>query len=314
MHRADGASDATGSESLYARATRLGPALPGALAQVAAYFALHPDRVAGSSALELAAQIGTSDASVVRTAKALGYRGLKEVRQAALDLVTKRADPGEVLQRRMRSTEGGSHLAQVVDDTARALDQFRGMLDEIDWDAIVDALEGADRVFCYGLAPTGYIADYLAFFLCRTGVDARSSKITGVLLADELLQIRGQDAVIVFAPIRQFDEVVATVRAARQVGAPVVLITEAIGMPIRAEVDHVITTAPTSMSAASDASIPLAVAQAIVNAVAARHPERALEAMDRLNAMRPSVSHQRIALTPDRLGIPTPTSAPEDAA
>ncbi len=308
MERAADGTESTTVESLYARAVRRGPSLPGALAQVASYFALHPDRVASASALELAAQIGTSDASVVRTAKALGYRNLKEVRLAALDLVAHRADPSAVLQRRMGSTEGGSHLAQVIDDTAHALEQFRDTVQEIDWDAIVDVLAGAGRVFCYGLSPTGYIADYLAFFLTRTGIDARSSKTTGVLLADELLQISKRDAVVVFAPIRQFDEVAATVRSARAVGASVVLVTEAIGMPIRSEADHVITTAPTSMSAASDASIPLVVAQAIVNAVAARNPERALTAMDRLNGLRSAVSHQRITLTPEQLGIPTPPS------
>ncbi|MFD2795905.1 MurR/RpiR family transcriptional regulator [Promicromonospora vindobonensis] len=290
-------------DSLYTRATRLGPDLPGSLAQVAAYFALHPDRVAGGSARDIAGAVGTSDASVVRTVRALGYQSMKEVRHAALDLVAKRADPGEVLQRRMHSTADGSHLRRVLDDTARAVEQFRATLDELDWNAVVDDIAGADRVFCYGLAPVGYIAEYLAFFLARTGVDARSSRMTGVLLADELSGIRPRDAVIVFAPIRQFDEVVATVRAAKAQGAPVVLITEAIGMPIRTEADHVITTAPTSLTAASDASIPLAVAQAVVNAVAARHPERALAAMDRLNALRPTVSHQKVQLTADRLGI-----------
>lgn len=290
-------------ESLYARATRIGPELPGALAQVAAYLARHPDRVAGGSALEIAAAVGTSDASVIRTVRALGYRGMKQARQAALDLVARRADPSEVLQRRMQSTAGGSHLRNVVDDTDRAIDEFRETLDEIDWEAIVDVLAGAERVVCYGLKPIGSIADYLAFMLTRIGADARASSVSGVLLADELLQLRPNDAVVLFAPIRQFDEITATVRAARAAGAPVVLITEAIGMPIRAEVDHVITTAATSLTAASDASIPLMVAQAIVHAVAARHRDRTLDALERLNTLRPEVSRQVQPLTPDRLGI-----------
>jgi DNA-binding MurR/RpiR family transcriptional regulator len=304
-------TDAVPPESLYERATRVGSALPGALSQVAAFFALHPDQVAGSSALEIAAAVGTSDASVIRTARALGYSGMKEVRQAALDLVAKRADPGEVLQRRMHSTADGSHLRQVVADTAHAIDQFRASLEDVDWEVIVDRVAAANRVFCYGLKPVGFIADYLAFFLSRIGIDARASKTTGVLLADELLQYRADDAVLVFAPIRQFDEVAAVVRTARARGATVVLITEAIGMPIRDEADHVITTAPTSLTAASDASIPLLIAQALVNAVAARNPERALEALDRLNSLRSRVSRQRMPLGPERVGIARVTAKDE---
>ncbi|MBY0689801.1 MurR/RpiR family transcriptional regulator [Microbacterium marinilacus] len=291
-------------DTLYARAIHIGPTLRGTLADIAAYFALHPDRVAAASAMEIARALGTSDASVIRATRALGYRSMKEVRQAALDTIAKRSDPSAVLQRRMRATTDGSHLRTVVDDTARAVEQFRESLADVDWDAVVDDVAGAERVFCYGLAPTGYIADYLAFFLARTGVDARSSKVTGVLLADELALLRPGDALIVFAPIRQFDEVAAACRRGRQVGIPVILITEAIGMPIRGEVDHVITTAPTSLSAASDASIPLIVAQALVNAVAARHPDRALERMRRLNELRAEVSSQDVELTAERLGFP----------
>ncbi|GEK79533.1 MurR/RpiR family transcriptional regulator [Agrococcus baldri] len=302
--------DAT--ESLYARATRLGPELPGTLSQVAAFFALHPDQVAGSSALEIAAAVGTSDASVIRTARALGYAGMKDVRQAALALVAQRADPGELLQRRMHSTADGSHLRQVVADSANAIEQFRSTLDDVDWEGIVDAVAGARKVFCYGLKPVGYIAEYLAFFLVRTGVDAQASKTTGVLLADELLRVHEGDAAIVFAPIRQFDEVATVVRTARAEGATVVLITEAIGMPIRTEADYVITTAPTSLSAASDASIPLMVAHALVNAVSARNPARALAALDRLNTLRPFVTHQRAQLTAQRLGIPTGDDARQE--
>jgi DNA-binding MurR/RpiR family transcriptional regulator len=292
-------------ESLYARATRIGPELPGVLGQVATFFALHPDRVAGLPVQDIAAAIGTSDASVIRTAKALGYSGMKAARQAAVELVNQRANPGAILQRRMNSTTDGSHLRQVASDTAHAVEQFTRQIDEIDWDGVVTAVADADRVFCYGLSPTGYVADYLAFILARIGVDARSSRVTGVLLADELAQLRAGTTVIVFAPVRQFDEVAATVRTAKAVGAAVVLITEAIGMPVRNEVDYVVTTSPTSLTSASDAGIPLLVAQALMTAVAARHASRALASMDRLNQLRPTLTRLSVPLTAERLGIPT---------
>ncbi|TCC32204.1 MurR/RpiR family transcriptional regulator [Kribbella sindirgiensis] len=302
-------ADSVVDDSLYGRATRIGPDLPDVLGKVATFFALHPDRVAGLSVQEIAAAIGTSDASVIRTAKALGYSGMKTARQAALELVNQRANPGAILQRRMYSTADGSHLRQVVNDTARAVEQFAHQMDEIDWDGLVTAVAEADRVFCYGLAPTGYIADYLAFILARIGVDARASRASGLLLADDLAQLRPGTTVVVFAPVRQFDEVAATVRTAKTAGASVILITEAIGMPVRSEADFVVTTSPTSLTSASDAGIPLLVSQALMSAVAARHPSRALDAMDRLNHLRPTVTRQSAQLSAERLGIPTTSDA-----
>ena len=310
--------DISPDESLFARATRIGPTLPGGLARIATYFALHPDRVAAGSALDIAQQADTSDASVVRTARALGYSGMKEMRLAALALIAERTNPGRVLEQRLNRVGGDSHLEQVIDDTVDSFERFRDQIDPAEWSAMVDSVATARRVFCYGLTPTGFIADYLAFMFNRIGVDARSNTGTGVLLADYLMAIDSDDVLIVFAPIRQFDEVVASVRAAKHKGARVVLITEAIGMPIRSEVDHVITTAPTSLTTASDAVLPLAVAQALFLAVAAAHPKRAARSMDRLNELRSTVSHQKAFITAERLGLlranaaTTPTPLPSN--
>jgi DNA-binding MurR/RpiR family transcriptional regulator len=289
--------------SLYERATRLGPDLPEAMGKVATFFALHPDRVAGLPVQDIAAAVGTSDASVVRTAQALGYAGMKAARQAALELVNQRANPGAVLERRIRHAAGRNHLRQVVGDTARAVEQFEHQIDDIDWEGVVSAVADAERVLCYGMPPAGFIADYLGYTLTRIGVQARSSTATGIALAHELLQFRAGTTVVVFAPVRQFDEITATVRTARAAGAIVVLITEAIAMPVRSEADFVVTTSPTSLSSAADSSITLIVAQALLTAVAARNPDRALASMQRLNELRPAVARNVEPMTAKQFGL-----------
>jgi DNA-binding MurR/RpiR family transcriptional regulator len=289
--------------SLYERATRLGPDLPEAMGKVATFFALHPDRVAGLPVQEIAAAVGTSDASVVRTAQALGYRGMKAARQAALELVKQRANPGAVLERRIQHAAGRNHLRQVVGDTARAVEQFEHQIDDIDWEGVVSAVADAERVLCYGMPPAGFIAEYLGYTLTRIGVQARSSTATGIALAHELLQFRAGTTVVVFAPVRQFDEITATVRTARAAGAIVVLITEAIAMPVRSEADFVVTTSPTSLSSAADSSITLIVAQALLTAVAARNPDRALASMQRLNELRPAVARNVEPMTAKQFGL-----------
>jgi len=50
----------------------------------------HPDHVAGATALELAEQIGTSNATVIRTVKALGYKGLPALRRVLVRAMAER--------------------------------------------------------------------------------------------------------------------------------------------------------------------------------------------------------------------------------
>lgn len=289
-------------ESLYLRTMRIGPSLPDALERVASFFAQHPDRAASSSAVEIAAFTGTSDASVTRTAHALGYTGMKDLKRAAMELVRVRTDPEKVLEQRIERVRDYS-ITGVIDDTIHAASHTRHTIPHETWESAVQILAGARRVFCFGLKPVGFIGDYLAHMFNRVGVDARSSHQTGVLLADYLLPMTKGDALVIFAPIRQFHEVAAAVRHANRVGTKTVLITEAIGMPIRTEVDCTITTSPTSMSAASDQVLPLTVAHGLFLGVAAVRPDQATENMTLLNEIRPTVSPQKATLTMEDLGL-----------
>src|SRR6266516_4271240 len=53
--------------------------------KVADYLAVAGARAAPMSAQEIAEAVGTSDATVVRTAKSLGYRSLRDLRHALAD-------------------------------------------------------------------------------------------------------------------------------------------------------------------------------------------------------------------------------------
>src|SRR6476646_4797747 len=73
------------------------------------------------TAAELAERLGTSDATVVRTAKALGYRGLADLRRA---MATRPPEPplGERLRRTLEQAPPAELLAASLDRHLGALD------------------------------------------------------------------------------------------------------------------------------------------------------------------------------------------------
>src|SRR5882672_10647503 len=73
------------------------------------------------SAAALAAQLGTSDATVVRTAKALGYSGLAELRRA-LATYGNNPPPGERLRRTLEHTDANELFASVIGGQLSALE------------------------------------------------------------------------------------------------------------------------------------------------------------------------------------------------
>ena len=72
---------ATFDECVVARLDRLSPAEQ----RVARFFIAHREEVLVASASQLAKRIGTSDATVIRATKALGYPGMNELRRELAD-------------------------------------------------------------------------------------------------------------------------------------------------------------------------------------------------------------------------------------
>ena len=63
----------------------------------------------------------------------------------------------------------------------------------------ITLLSDASRVVVYGVGPTAMLACYTAMLLTRAGRPARSLEKTGSELADELLDLREGDAMLVLA-------------------------------------------------------------------------------------------------------------------
>ena len=100
-----------------------------ALAQLSAaerdalrFFQENREEVLVSSAAGLAAKIGTSDATVIRTAQALGYTGLDDLRRHLADELRMSLSPAARLTRTLRAlgNDSGSILESIVDIHLRA--------------------------------------------------------------------------------------------------------------------------------------------------------------------------------------------------
>src|SRR3979411_1059425 len=97
-----GARDAPLAERVAARLTDLSPTER----RVASFLVEHAEEAAFVSAAEMAGQLGTSDATVVRTVQSLGYAGLPELKRELVNALKSRATPALRL---------GRSLAQIGD-------------------------------------------------------------------------------------------------------------------------------------------------------------------------------------------------------
>jgi DNA-binding MurR/RpiR family transcriptional regulator len=251
------------------------------------------------SAAQLAAEVGISDATVVRTAQALGFDGLSELRQALATTLEQRSSPADDMRRTLADIgENTERAIDLVLDTHReAIEALQSQSTRAKIMAAVSRLHRAERIVVFGTGPSASLAHYVTILLTRNGRPARTLDATGAALADQLLALHGGDALLILAYGRAYREVVATFAEARQLRLPTVLVTDSLDGKLARKAEVVI---PAKRGRANRVALhgtTLIVLEAIVLGLAASDRKRAMDALQRLNDLRAELTGMRADVT-----------------
>jgi len=251
--------------------------------------------VLASSAAQLGASIGTSDATVVRTVQALGFDGLDDLRRTLLSTMDARSTPADDLRRTL--AEVGASAARAIDVV---LEAHREALAVLEADAtrtrIADAaavLHPVRRINVFGIGPSAALARYAVMLLSRTGRAARTLDETGLSLADQMLALEQGEGLLLLAYSQPYREVSAVFREARSLSMPTVLITDPADSKLAQLAEVVV---PVPRGRAERVALhggTLVAVEALVLALAASAPEAAMTTLERLNDLRAAVAGKR---------------------
>lgn len=198
---------------------------------------------AGSQVLTLpVAQIadmaGTSQATVVRLAQRLGYRGFRDLR---LDLVRDEgAESGRTLFEEIAPTDTPDVVIEKVAAAAVAtIEESRRLLDTASVSRVVEALARAPRIEAYGVGASGIVAIDAAAKLRRVGLPAWSYPDAHQQAQSASLLTQGCVA-LAFSHSGATRDVVDAATIAHNAGATVAAITSFPLSALARVVDHVL--------------------------------------------------------------------------
>jgi DNA-binding MurR/RpiR family transcriptional regulator len=263
---------------------RLGGLAP-AQRRVARFFTEHATQLGFFSAAEIAARLGTSDATVVRTAQRLGYRGLADLKRALLDdAPPPEPTPSSRLGATLRhATTPMDVLNHVLDVHQAALHAARKNLDER-FPAAVALLATAERIVLSGTGPSAAVAQYAAVLLGRVGRPAATITATGVSMADQAMELRRGDTLLLLAYTRLHTHAAVLIDLAQRRRIPVLLVTDVLA---NVEGADLVLSCPRGLPGEqSSHAVTLLLLEAIAVALAATERARATTALSELNRLR----------------------------
>ncbi|MGH3377819.1 MAG: MurR/RpiR family transcriptional regulator [Actinoallomurus sp.] len=281
-------------EFLRDRVARRLDGLPPAERRVAEYIRDNLNSITFATATEIGETTGTSDATVVRTAKALGYAGLPDLKRAAGREVGMLTEPSVRL--RSRIEESGNDTTTLLDhvfyEGVERLVETRRLLSEAALDAAVTALAEAREVVGYGVGPSAMPVSYLTLRLGRLGRRARAMSATGFCLADELLGLRAEDVIVLYAPGRLLRDMDVLLTHAEAVGARTILVSDALTDVLADRVQITLPAVDSASGLTQEGLSSMLVTDCLTLGVARRDAARATATSELLTSLRTRVAPQ----------------------
>lgn len=264
--------------------------LSGSARRLLDYIEKHPNVVLVSSALDLAAKIGSSDATVIRAIQSLGFDGLPHLKTA----IAERLDEGVrtpvdkvgVTLDELSEEHGRTPFQLVVGAYDAMFDMLsRSPLSE-QLDAAVRLLDKVERIGLYGGGPPIRLAQQTATHLARIGRTAFALEGSGHAFADALLALRPGDAVILIAYGRVLKESLLVKAELERVGGQLIVITDNPGGRLAKGAQVVLDVPRTEVGNMTLYGTILMTLETIVLSLTRLDPERALESARHLSLLR----------------------------
>ena len=241
--------------------------------RVAEMVLAHPDSVLLSTVNELAELCDTSQASIARFCRAVGFEGYREFR-LAIAAANSREETARnnfrVADSEISPTDSALEVVtKVAYQEARAIEETARALDLTALDAIVEAVRGAARIDIYGAGSSGLTAQDLQQKLHRVGLTSFCFGDMHIALTSFALSRPGCVAIAISHSGVTL-EAIQTLEIARKAGATTVAITNFPKSPLALSADLVLTTSARETRYRSGAMVSRIAQMALVDFLVVR--------------------------------------------
>jgi len=264
--------------------------------RVARFFLDNREETLIGSASSLANQVGTSDATVIRTVKALGFSGMDEMRRNLANEMQANPSPSNRLARTLNEVNDEliSALDLTLDIHQQSLERLRHDIKSEDFEKAIKYIVDANRAYIFGIGPSSAMANYFSIQLERFGIQAVSLTQTGLLLADRLLHLKQGDLMMIFAYERVYPELVTILDQAAKHNVSTVLFSDTLGPKLDDQVNLTLSVQRGRTDMLSMHTTTLALIEALLVGVAKTQPEETMASLKLLNQIRAEVAGKRM--------------------
>ena len=236
--------------------------------RIANYILDHYDKAAYMTASKMGALVGVSESTVVRFAIELGCEGYPEMQKSLQELIRMKLTSVQRVEVTNSLIGEGDVLEKILMSDA---EKIRRTLEEVDreaFDAAVDKIVAADKIYIIGVRSSSSLAGFLNFNFRMMFDNVKFVQTTsGSEMFEQIMSINENDVMIAISFPRYSKRIVNAVEYAHNAGADVISLTDSHQSPIAGVADQLLLARSDLVSFVDSLVAPLSIINAIIVAV-----------------------------------------------
>ncbi len=236
--------------------------------RIANYILEHYDKAAYMTASKLGTLVGVSESTVVRFAIELGFEGYPEMQKSLQELIRMKLTSVQRVEVTNSLIGEGDVLEKILMSDA---EKIRRTLEEVDreaFEAAVDKIVAADKIYIIGVRSSSSLAGFLNFNFRMIFDNVKFVQTTsGSEMFEQIMSIGPNDVMIAISFPRYSKRIVNAVEYAHSAGADVISLTDSLQSPIAGVADQLLLARSDLVSFVDSLVAPLSIINAIIVAV-----------------------------------------------
>lgn len=256
--------------------------------RIADYIVKNSEKVAFMTAADLGKEVGISESTVVRFAKALDFSGYPKMQKALQQMI--RSKLTTVQRMRMTDQESQSEiLKKVLDSDVQNIRTSLTELDPLVFQDVLKQIQEARHVLIMGMRSSKLLAEYFVFYLnlLRPGVFVVDSTYNEPI--ESLLHITEEDLVIAISYPRYSYKTIETMDFIRKKGVKIVAITDSDESPIYSMAHYPLIAKGNMFSIVDSLVAPMSVINSLIVALGNERREELTDRFTELEEMWDSI-------------------------
>lgn len=239
--------------------------------RIAQYISESYDKAAFMTANVLGKTVGISESTVVRFAVELGYDGYPSMQKALQEMVMNRLTATQRMEVTNDRIGDQDVLETVLQSDIEKLRQTSETVDNAAFDAAVNAVLRAERVYVLGVRSAAPLASFLGYYLNYMFQNVHVVTASGASeMFEKIVGVNSRDAVVAFSFPRYSATTLKAAQYCRSTGATVIGVTDTKLSSLGQCSDHVLVAKSDMVSLVDSLVAPLSVVNALIVAIAAK--------------------------------------------